>query len=253
MKTKFIFIPAFLILALAALMYSCSYMAEKIASKAVDGSMSFDYEDSEEYGDVVTNELNLTGFNTIDANGAVRLVLTQDSIYHVKAEGNESYLEEYKFYVEDGELEVELAKPTSNVNGQTPRVTLYVSAPKLESIEINGATKLQIMGCHAMDSNLSIEANGASKIEIDTLVVDGLEIESNGAGKFHASRIVAKGDIDIESNGAGYFSANVKCRKLVMEINGAGSAVISGECDELRKKGNVASEFILKDLKVGGE
>ena len=253
MKTRFIFIPAFLILALAALMSSCSYMAEKIASKAVDGSMSFDYEDSEEYGDVVTKELNLTGFNTIDANGAVRLVLTQDSIYHVKAEGNESYLEEYKFYVEDGELEVELAKPTSNVNGQTPRVTLYVSAPKLESIEINGAAKLQIMGCHTIDNGLSIEANGASKIEIDTLVVDGFEVESNGAGKFHASRIVAKGDIDIESNGAGYFSANVKCRKLVMEINGAGSAVISGECDELRKKGNVASEFILKDLKVGGE
>lgn len=230
MKTRNLFRSAVLLSALAIAFTSCTDMARKLAMRAVSESAEFEKEDTAKWGRVIDRDLDLPLFSAIDAKGAVRIVFVQDSVCSVRARGNEKCLDEYKFVVRKGELEVEPMDFSGSVNRSTASVTLFVTAPDLTEVEVSGAGKLEMPGAMSLPGSLSIEMAGAGEISIDDLTLTSLDIEVSGAGKCDLDKVTAKEDIEIEMSGAGEVKANVFCQDLSIEINGAGEAVLSGEC-----------------------
>lgn len=250
MKTRFIFIPIMLALALATALSSCTRFANAMTEYATK-MLDHNYEDSEELGKVVENKVEVRPFAKMDINGAVKVVLTQDSVCTLEVRGNEKCVAEYTITVDDNELDVRRKDGSSNVNEATPRITIYVTAPRMEEVELNGACELSVPGKAAFGGDMEIAGNGASGFNIDTLEVDNLELEMNGAGKVNAAMITASGKVGMEANGAGKIDAQVFCDKLSVEFNGAGKAVLSGECNSLRERGsNAACDIDTSGLKV---
>lgn len=248
MKTRNLFFFAVLLSALT-FFTSCTDMVKKIAMKAMEETASFEKEDTVKWGRVVEQDLDLPAFTAIDAKGIVRVVFTQDSIYAVRARGNEKCIADYKFTVRKGKLQVEPKDFNGSVNKRTPAVTLFISAPNLSDVEIAGAGKLESVGPTVLTGSLDIEMAGTGDISMENLTVEALNIELEGAGKCALAKVMATGDIEIEVNGAGDINANVFCQDLTLEINGAGNAVLSGECKNLICEENGASKVDISKLK----
>ena len=248
MKSRSIFFSMLLAVA-STFLTSCTDMVKKIAMKALDESAEFEKKDTVKWGRVVEQDLDLPAFTAIDAKGVVRIVFTQDSIFSVRARGNEKCIADYKFSVKKDELKVEPKDFNGSVKKSSPAVTLFISAPSLSDVEIAGAGKLEMTGAIAQTGSLDIEMAGAGDISIDDLTIEALNIEVNGAGKCALAKVTATGDIEIEVNGAGDVNANVFCQELTVELNGAGNAVLSGECTSFVCEENGASKVDFSNLK----
>ena len=228
MKARSIFLPFLLLSALAALFSGCSDFVKKVALKAATESVDYEKEDTAKWGSVIDRDLDLPIFSAIDAKGAVRIVFVQDSIYSVRAHGNEKCIANYKFVVKKDELNVEPKDFNGSVNNRTPSITLFITAPNLTEIEFAGAGKLEIP---------------------DAVTAESLSLEMSGAGKCDLAKVTTTDDIEIEVNGAGDVNANVFCQELSVELNGAANAVFSGECKNYTCENNGACRADFSNLK----
>lgn len=234
---------------LALLLSSCDGLVSKVADKVMTESMNFDYEDSEKYGKVVEKTLDLADFTKIDAAGAVKLVFAQDSVCSVRIRSNEKMLEKYEWEVRRGKLELQPKGGVKNVNKKSASVTLFVTAPLLERIEMAGGSKLDLVGMVDMPVNLEVETNGAAKVNVESLKVDNLDMTLNGASTLCANHITATEDVDVVLNGAGKANLSVFCNNLSVALNGAGKATVSGKCKHLKCDENGASKVDFSNLK----
>ena len=177
--------------------------------KYSQNAMGFNYEDSKEWGKVVTRELPLPTFAAIETSGAVRVVLTQDSNPSVRVYGNEKCIDAYDIEVHSNELNVSLKDHAGQLSKQTPSVIVYVSVPAMEEIELSGAGELYIQGSMVQDADMKIRVNGSGKVEMDTLRIRNLDMVFSGAAELNISEAVVAEDAKIKVNGAGNITANV--------------------------------------------
>ena len=270
MKTKGLFPIGMLMVALLVL-GSCERMAKGITQMALKQVMNYEYEDSEEWGKVVTQEIETGDFKAIKTTGSVQVIYTQDSTCHVKVHGNEKAIERYAITVEDSVLLVKWKDNTSKINGNSPLMTLYVSARCLEELKVNGASDVKLQGFIAQDADMELDANGAVEVYVDSMQVKNFDVQVSGAGNIDIRWMKAAGDVDIEVNGAGDLKGkimardiaaevngagdidlDVDCQKIEAECHGAGDVTLSGKCAVLKKFHSRASSLNIEDLKVTG-
>lgn len=249
MKLRSILGPVALSIGLAIFLCSCDGLASKITQKVLSVSMDFDYEDSEKWGKVIERDLDLPEFKDIDASGAVKVVFRQDSVCSVRVLCNEKSLDEYEIEVRRKELNVNLKGDGVKVSKQTPALTLFVTAPSLESLEFSGGCELELLGKVDMPVDLELETNGAAHVRVDSLHVCNFDVKLNGAGDFSAREIKADESVELEVNGAGAADVCVYCQDLCVELNGAATAKLSGECKHLKCDENGASNVDFSKLK----
>lgn len=249
MKSRNLFFSFLLLATAATFLASCREMAKKVAMKALEKTVEFEREDTVKWGRVVEQDLDLPAFTSIDAEGAVCVVFTQDTVCSVRVRGNEKCIAGYNFTVRKGELKVRNTNFSGSVNKQTPSVTLFVSAPSLSEVEFAGASRFEMPEAVVQTGSLSVEMDGAGEVRITDLALESLDIEINGAGRCALSKVTATEDIEIEVSGAGNIAANVFCRDLTVELNGAGDAVLSGECKNFFCEENGASKVDFSNLK----
>jgi hypothetical protein len=249
MKTRFIFSPVVLLVVIAVVFSGCTETLNKFVEKIAKESMNFEFEDSVKWGNIVEQNIVLPSFNSIKAKGVTRIVVTQDTACSVRIRANEKCLEAYHFGVKRDELRVEYKDFQGNVDKNTPAITLYVTVPCLEEVEITGAGKMEVSGRMEQVGGLGVEINGVGEVCVDTLSVEGLKLELNGASECTLVKVTAQEDIEIEVNGAGNLNANVFCQELEVELNGAGKAVLSGECKNLVCEENGASRVDFSKLR----
>ena len=101
-----------------------------------------DYRDSSKWGKVVTEDLELEGFEAIEINTSVDVVFEQGNEFKVSVEGNENAIDAYLFTVEDRDGEdgnivsALVADNAQRFNYTTPSVRLHVTAPDLNRVTI---------------------------------------------------------------------------------------------------------------------
>lgn len=267
MKTKRIYLLATGVVAMFSLS-SCEKIVKKSLEAIMENVVNHDYEDSEKWGKVITTPLNLGDFKTIDVEGAVRVVFTQDTVCHVTAYGNEKAIEKYDVTVEEGELNVTLKDFSGKINRNTPPMTIYVSAPTLKKLEVSGAGDVDLENKIVQAESLSIKVRGAGDIDIESLEVKDLDLEISGAGDVDikwmkaedvSMEISGAGDLngtliarDIESevSGAGDIDMNVDCRKVKANVKGAGDIKLTGKCKILQKSSGKASTVNVEGLEI---
>ena len=249
MKARFIFSPIVLLVALSIILSRCTEAMNKLASAVVNHSFQFEREDTVKWGKIIEQTCYFSDFKSLDVNGVVCVIFTQDSVCSVRVRGNEKCLEKYNIGLDEDELKVKLKDGKDNITDNTPGIVLYVSAPVLTSIDFSGGGKVMMQGQIVMPDRLDVELNGASNFIVDSLTVGALELETNGAAKCTFAKVETEGNIEIEVNGAGEINANVFCQDLRIELNGASNGTFSGECKKLVCEENGASKVDFSNLK----
>ena len=169
-------------------------------------------------GPVITQSFDLADFNAIVINGHADLEFTQtDGTYGVSVRANEEVFQHLNYRVENGVL---ILETINKVNIRADEFDVYVSAPKLVSMEVNGAVDAKMAALNQPES-LEIDVNGAGDLELKNVTVPELNVEINGAGDLDCKGLNV-GQLSIEVNGAGDVELEGKAGSCKLNVSGAG-------------------------------
>lgn len=208
-------------------------------------------------GTVVTQDRNVGSFDEIELNGGIVVRLKLDSVHSVKVEGDDNLMEYIEVSVSNGRLLVKQRDNTS-INSKG-RITVYVTAPAIKKFELSGATKIVAEGQFAAQSQLDIDLEGASQIELSvkapivniqasgasTVTVNGetrtLNVEGSGASKIKAFELLSENttvDLSGATSAEVYASVSFKA-----EADGASHVRYKGNAADIKQEANGAGSI----------
>lgn len=234
------------------------------------------YVDSKELGKVVENAIEVADFTGINVSGAVQVILLQseDSLTQsVVVRGNEKCVEAYKVYVQDGKLIAQSKHGLNKIIGDAPRITLTVSVPRLDDLELSGACILRQDSTFHQRQTLFVHTSGASEVRFADFETDMLILNLSGASEVDMTKVNCIGGLQIDASGAAEIDGNITSQTLVANVNGAGDIeldidcstdvsihasgaadiVLRGKCKNLRVNANkYSSDVDIDELEVTG-
>jgi hypothetical protein len=194
-----------LTVALAALT-ACRFMGKRVRGNGV----------------MKTEERSVSSFKNVEASGAIKLMVAQGELQPVKLEGDENILPYIEVRQRGDRIEIR-TRPGYNISPSND-LTVYVTAPVYNSIEVSGASDIKGQNKISNPEKLELEASGAGDIEME---VDAPEISSKISG---SGSIRLKGqtkDLDIDLSGAGHaYCFDLLSENTKVDISGAGSAEV---------------------------
>ena len=178
-------------------------------------------------GNLVTREVSIQTFNSLDASGVYELKLTQGDRETVKIEADENLQELFQVRNEGQKLVIDMKKMEGKNLKSKNKMRVYVTFKNLKALD------LQTVGNVIADNELSfqnvsiknksvgsLDLNlNANKLELDNTSVgsvtlkgkaDDAVIKNNGVGSLNAGRFVVQ-TLDIDNSGVG--SAEVNAEK----------------------------------------
>jgi len=252
MKTRALFQTALVALA-AFTLSSCNLKQNLKEIKEMTKSefrASHEYRDSEKWGKVVTKTFESADFTDITTYGAIDVVYTQDSAFSIKAYGNEKAIGEYEISIEGNTLSVGLKgydgdENKVRVTQDTPAITLFISSPTLQKIDMYGAGDTKIEKGIDQTVDLSILIHGAGDINCGKMKVNNFLVQVDGAGDIDMSNVECQGNATFLINGAGDIDSKVKCGNATLTVNGAGDIDLNVDCNDLRAECHGAGDIDL--------
>lgn len=218
----------FLIVAIALVAFSaCIKVTHSV------GANDHNYVDSKELGKVVEKTIETGEFTGINVSGAVQVILLQseDSLfYSVTARGNEKCLEAYNIYVQDGKLIAQQKHNLGKIGGDAPRITLTVSVPRLDDVELSGACILRQNSTFHQRQCFFVHASGASEVRFADFETDMLILNLSGAGEVDMEKVNCIGGLEIDASGAADIDGNITSQTLVASVSGAGDVDLCINC-----------------------
>ena len=218
----------FLIVAIALVAFSaCIKVTHSV------GANDHNYVDSKELGKVVEKAIEAGEFTGINVSGAVQVILLQseDSLfYSVTARGNEKCLEAYNIYVQDGKLIAQQKYNLGKIGGDAPRITLTVSVPRLDDVELSGACILRQNSTFHQRQCFFVHASGASEVRFADFETDMLILNLSGAGDVDMEKVNCIGGLEIDASGAADIDGNITSQTLVASVSGAGDVDLCINC-----------------------
>lgn len=170
----------------------------------------------------VSAKRDVAPFSSILVEGAYKVVFTTGD-YAMSLEGkNQEVIDRTITNVRDDKTLV--IKPEGTIRTS---VVVYVSAPKLENVSINGTCSFQINSLKT-DSNLSLAVKGAGSISSNGISCQKLRVSQRGGSSFNDAGKIECQELDLDLSGAGKFvSANLKCTDATLDIEGAGKCEVN--------------------------
>ncbi len=170
-------------------------------------------------GNVVKEERTVTSFSKIDISGGFEVLINQGKEEKLELEVDENLLELIKTETKNNTLIIKSDKSI----GKAKSLKLYISVVNLEDIDVSGAVELKNKGTFEGE-NLEIDVSGAADIDLKVDLED-LSMDMSGASETTLSGTA--NHFEIELSGAGELEAEkLKTRNAIVEISGAGSAVV---------------------------
>lgn len=169
-------------------------------------------------GTIVEDARTLEDFSSINIEGTYSIELAQGEPGLV-IETDENLLPLIQSEVKRNTLQL---KSTENIKG-SDGITIRISYPELEKLELGGATKVSHTGT-LKGKNLEIEINGASMLDL-AMEVNKLELEVSGA-----SSVTFEGtanQLQADLSGAGNLDAyDLRVRDANVSLSGVGGAQV---------------------------
>jgi hypothetical protein len=174
-------------------------------------------------------------FNELEIDGAMDVVITQDSSHIIRVEAPTNLMEFIKTEVSDSELKIWEA---SNHIVHTRNVKIYISQTLLDRIVVNGSGDVEAE--NIISSDFVLELNGSGDIELD-IVTNDIEVDLRGSGDIDL--IGSASNLTVELNGSG----NVDARNLPTlvgnaEVDGSGNISLKVSTDltaDIEGSGNI--------------
>jgi hypothetical protein len=183
-------------------------------------------------GAMKTETREVSGFTAIDVSGAFEVEIVAQKDFSVEVEADDNLLELIQTEVDGDTLKIKSEKRLSTNNPLRVRI----SAPNIESLDLSGASKVNIVNLN--NDSLSLDSSGASKIKIEG-VTKTFEVEMSGASKLDAENLKAE-NVSIDSSGASNAYVYVT-NELKADLSGATNVTYSGSPKNVQKKTSGAS------------
>lgn len=170
-------------------------------------------------GNLGTDKRAITGFKSVEAGGVFQLEITAQKEFGVEVEADDNLLPMIRTEVDGDVLRIETDKHFKTNNP----IRIRVSAPDIERLDISGVANVTLDNIN--NSELAIEASGASKIKVSG-ETSMLNVDVSGATKINADDLKSINAV-IDANGASFVSVNVT-GDIQSDVSGASRVVYSG-------------------------
>ena len=209
----------------------------------------------EDSGNHVSRAITLKNFDKIKVEGAIKLVMTQDSSYKVQVEADSNIITYVKADVSGAELRLKL--DYDRYCG-TDSIVIHAGIGELKGLQLDGAVKVLGEGrIYAGDVDLSF--SGASDVRLDlsaakvTTKVDGVgkialsgqagthDLKINGTAKVNAFDFVV-GVYNIDTEGTGKAEINV-LNELKVKTSGSSEIYYKGNPRKVDEKKSGATKL----------
>jgi hypothetical protein len=183
-------------------------------------------------GAMKTETRDVSGFSAIDVSGAFEVEIVAQKDFSVEVEADDNLLELIKTEVDGDTLKIRSEK---SIKSGSP-LKIRISAPNIESLDLSGASKINLVNLSS--DSLHLDSSGASKIKIEG-TTKTFEVEMSGASKLDAENLKAE-NVSVDSSGAS--SAYVYVTgELKADLSGATNVTYSGSPKNVQKKISGAS------------
>jgi hypothetical protein len=172
-------------------------------------------------GNVVTEERQVSGFDSVALSGVGEVIITQGDQESLTIETDDNLMRYIETEVRNGTLELGFASNTIPIPSRS--IVFRVSVVNLTGLDSSGAGSFEIDGLDT--DRLRVTLSGAGDIGIDSLNASDLEIQASGAGNIQAAGAVATQEIDLSGLG-NYNAPDLESRTASVRISGAGNAVV---------------------------
>jgi hypothetical protein len=205
---------------------------------------SCDHGDRGERRPASSETRNVGSFAAVDMSGAARLEITVGKPESVILEGRSSSIERVKTEVRHNTLFVESKPRDWFMSSNRRRITVRITVPKLESLQVEGGNDVRLTGFDGGET--IIRASGAAHIFAEGRLAE-LTVRMAGAGHGDFSRLVAdRAKVVVE--GVGSVIVHPK-DTLDATMNGVGAILYTGSPREVNTRMNGLGTIARKDAK----
>jgi len=149
-------------------------------------------------GDIVTQTVNVSGFNRISHSTVGDVILVADVNQYIEVSSHENIIDALKFTVSGNQLKIG-NKPGRNI-GNYQELKIYIHTPPVEDIRISGSGS--ISGANVVASDFSAKISGSGDINITGITSESVETDISGSGKITLSGLAGKSDFEISGSGS---------------------------------------------------
>lgn len=185
-------------------------------------------------------------FRGIDVEMQTYVVFEQSNELSVKVSIPNSMQKKVKVYYEEGCIKVK-AKKNIFSSSKDGYIMINIKAPRLQSVDLSGASQLNIRGRLQQKEEIELDVSGASSIRCDELAGSSqLDIDLSGASNININR-VACGNISINHSGASSMTLQkIEANNVAVDLSGASDLVLSGNMKALTSEVSGSSSLKLK-------
>lgn len=203
-----------------------------------------DGDDRRSRGPSRTETRDVSSFDAIDMSGAARLEITVGKPESLALEGRASSIQRVTTEVRHNTLFIESKPRDWFMSSNRRRITVRISVPKLESLQVEGGNDVRVTGFDGGES--IIKASGAAHIYAEGRLAE-LTVRMAGAGHGDFSRLEA-GEARVTVEGVGSVIVHPK-DTLDATMNGVGAILYTGSPREVNTRMNGLGTIARKDAK----
>ena len=191
-----------------------------------------------------TETREVGAFSAVEMSGAARLEITVGQPESLVLEGRASSVERVQTEVRHNTLFIESKPRDWFMSSNRRRITIKISVPRLESLQVEGGNDVRLTGFDGGESN--IQASGAAHIFAEGHLAE-LSVRMAGAGHGDFSRLVAD-EAKVVVEGVGSVIVHPK-DTLDATMNGVGAILYTGSPREVNTRMNGLGTIARKDAK----
>jgi len=175
-------------------------------------------------GPVVTKELDLAVFSSVDLKGSINIILTQGTEQKVLAKGQENIISYLSTEVKEGNWTIILEDGCYN----DYELTIEVITPSLEEFGISGTGNIQLNDNFTDIENINVFNSGNGHIfGNDSLFIsDFLFVTISGSGNISLNGITLNQNISLSGSGS-YMSFGLLSENCVVSLPGSGNCEVN--------------------------
>ncbi len=199
----------------------------------------------------IKKELTFTDFNKLDISSVWKVNVSAGSEYKITIEYPENYKDLIEVNKNSNSFHLDLVNgmsSSSNLN-----LTAEIVMPKLNEIELSGASELNIKGFSG--DVLEVECSGATEFAVDRLTYNLLDIDSSGASEIELNKLSIK-NIDLDISGASeMFAEGDNISNLYIDCSGAAEIdfkQLSAKNIELHLSGATEASLLVNGGSISG-
>ncbi len=173
-------------------------------------------------GNVVTEERDVSGFDSVALSGFGKVIITQGDKESLTVETDDNLMQYIETEVRGGTLELGftgddiLLRPSKSI-------IFRLSVIELTALDSSGAGKFEIDELDA--DRLEVTLSGAGDIRIDSLTATDLVVTVGGAGNVKVAGEVETQEVNLDGLG-NYNAPDLESQAATVRIGGAGSVGI---------------------------